>query len=59
MKCFEFYCGFFKIGTPAFCNESIVCLIKSEMEKKKKNFIKKIINKYIEKEERMLCFNNI
>ena len=48
MKFFEFYCGFFKIGTPVFYNEFIVCLIKIEMEKKK-SLLKKITNKYIEK----------
>ena len=46
MKFFEFYCGFFKIGTPVFCNEFIVFLIKIETEKK---ILKKMTNKYIEK----------
>ena len=48
MKFFEFYCGFFKIGTPIFCNEFIVFLIKIKMGKKKYIYIK-ITNKYIEK----------
>ena len=35
----ESHCGFFKIGTPAFCSEFIAFLVKIETEKK--IFIKK------------------